>query len=354
MAEESFQEKTEPATPRKRQEARKEGKVCRSQETSSLVILMSGAVALFFFIPSGFARLTNLQKHLFSHAPSFSMSADSFTKFFTQILAQYAMVLLPIFITVAVMAAGISLLQVGPMLSTKAIEPKFERLNLAKGFKRLFSGRTLFHLARDFLKLAAIGLIGYLAITHEFKNVVPLADSEVGSILTFIGSAAFRVVLKLCLAFIVIAAADYAFQKYDYEKELRMSKQDVKDEMKKYEGSPDTKNRIRKLQREIANARMMGYVPDADVIVTNPTHIAVALKYDAEEMDAPTVVAKGKRLIADKIKAIAKENDVPVVENKPLARSLYEAVEVGMTVPANLYKAVAEVLAYVYRLKGKA
>jgi flagellar biosynthetic protein FlhB len=209
-------------------------------------------------------------------------------------------------------------------------------------------------MARDFLKLMAIGVVGYFAITHEFKNVVPLADSEVSSIISFIGSAAFRVVIKLCLAFIVIAFADYAFQKYDYEKQLKMSKQEIKDEMKKYEGSPETKSRIRRVQREMAQARMMGEVPQADVVVTNPTHIAVALKYDADEMDAPTVVAKGQRLIAEKIKSIAKENDVPIVENKPLARSLYEAVEVGMTIPAKLYKAVAEVLAYVYKLKGKA
>ena len=153
---------------------------------------------------------------------------------------------------------------------------------------------------------------------------------------------------------IVIAVLDFFYQRYDYEKSLRMSKQEIKEEMKRFEGSPELKGRIRRVQREMAQARMMQDVPESDVVVTNPTHLAVALKYDADTMSAPTVVAKGQRLVAEKIKEIAREHDVPVVENKPLARALFKAVDIGMTIPGNLYKAVAEILAYVYRLKGKA
>ena len=191
------------------------------------------------------------------------------------------------------------------------------------------------------------------AISSEYEKVIPLADSNVIGILSFIGHAAFRVVIKICLVMIIIAALDYGYQKYDYAKSLRMSKQEIKEETKKFEGSPEIKGRIRRVQREMAQARMMQDVPQADVVVTNPTHIAVALKYDADNMSAPTVLAKGQRKIAERIKEIARENDVPLVENKPLARALFKAVEIGMTIPGNLYKAVAEVLAYVYQLKGK-
>lgn len=349
----SAQERTEPATPRRKEEARKEGKVARSQETSSLAIILFGAIAMYFFIPGTFNRLGNLAQHMYIHAPEMQFSAENFSTLFSSILGTFVAAVGPIMVVLAIIAFASSFMQVGPLLSAKTIEPKLEKLNVFKGMKRLISAKSLFQLFRDVLKLAIIGVVGYFAITAEFKNVVPLADSNVSGILVFLGQAAFRVVIKICLVMIIIAALDYFYQKYDYEKGLRMSKQEVKEEMKRYEGSQELKSRIRKTQREFAMSRMMQDVPEADVVVTNPTHLAVALKYDADEMSAPTLVAKGQRLIAEKIKQIAKDNDVPIVENKPLARALFKAVDIGMTIPSNLYKAVAEVLAYVYRLKGK-
>jgi flagellar biosynthetic protein FlhB len=354
LSKDSAQEKTEPATPRRKQEARKEGKVARSQETSSLAILLFGAIAMYFFLPGTFAKLGNLARHLYINAPKIEFTAETFSSFFISILGTFASAAAPIIFTVGVIAFAITYIQVGPLLSAKAMEPKLDKLNVIKGLGRLFSAKSLFQLFRDMLKLAIIGLVGYFAITAEFKKVIPLADSDILAILPFIGKAAFRVVIKICLVMIVIAVLDFFYQRYDYEKSLRMSKQEIKEEMKRFEGSPELKGRIRRVQREMAQARMMQDVPESDVVVTNPTHLAVALKYDADSMSAPTVVAKGQRLVAEKIKEIAREHDVPVVENKPLARALFKAVDIGMTIPGNLYKAVAEVLAYVYRLKGKA
>ena len=354
MSKDSAQEKTEKATPRKKKDARKEGKVARSQETSSLAIILFGAIGMYFIMPGSISRLADFAKHMYANSTNLVITNENFTALFTNTLGTFALTVGPIFAVLAVIAFGVSFMQVGPLLSIKAITPKMDKLNVVKGVTNLFSAKSLFQLFRDVLKLSIIGLVGYYAITTEFENVIPLADSDVVGILSFIGKAVFRVVIKISMVMIIIAILDFAYQRFDYEKSLRMSKQEIKEEMKNYEGSPELRAHVRRTQREMAMARMMQDVPQADVVVTNPTHLAVALRYDSDTMSAPTVLAKGQRLIAERIKEIAKEHDVPIVENKPLARALFKAVDIGMTVPAKLYKAVAEVLAYVYRLKGKA
>jgi len=262
-------------------------------------------------------------------------------------------ILAPILILLGLAGLLINLAQVGLALSPESIKPQFNKFNIVKGLKRLFSTRTLFSLTRDIIKIIIIGYITYITFRGEMANYIPLADQEVGQIFIFAGHVTIKILLRAAIALLVLAILDYAYQRYDFEKNLKMTKQEIKDELKKYEGDPLIKMRIRRIQREMARARMLHEVRKADVVVTNPTHIAVALKYDAEKMPAPTVVAKGQRLLAEKIKEIAKLAGVPIVENKPLARALFEAVEIGMTVPAKLYRAVAEVLAYVYKLKGK-
>lgn len=354
MAKDSAQEKTEKATPRKKQDARKEGKVARSQETSSLAVIMFGAIAMYFFMPGSFSRLAEFAKHMYMNSTTMQVTTENVATLFTNTLSTFALAIAPFMIVLGIIAFAVSFAQVGPLLSVKAITPKLDKLNVIKGMGNLFSSKSLFQLVRDVLKLAIIGLVGYFAITSEFENVIPLADSDVTGILSFVGQAAFRVVIKISLIMIIIAIFDFAYQRYDYEKSLRMSKQEIKEEMKNYEGSPELRARVRRTQRDMAMARMMHKVPQADVVVTNPTHLAVALRYDSDTMSAPTVIAKGQRLIAERIKEIAKEHNVPIVENKPLARALFKAVDVGMTIPGKLYKAVAEVLAYVYRLKGRA
>ena len=349
----SQDEKTEQPTPRKREDARKKGQVAKSQELNSVFIILTGLLALVIFynnILSGFAgsfhyNLTQIGTDI------------TVTKFYELFIAN-GMTLIkmvaPILIFLGIVGLLINLAQVGFMISAEAIEPKLDKLDLVKGFKRIVSMRTLVNLFRDTAKITIIAYVAYLTYKAEMPNYIPLADQEVGQIVVFMSSVALKIVLRAAGVLLILSILDYAYQKYEHEKQLKMTKQEIKDEMKHHEGDPLIKMRIRRIQREMARSRMLQAVEDADVVVTNPTHLAVALKYDSEAMPAPVVVAKGERLIAEKIKEIAQKANVPIVENKPLARALFKSVDIGMEIPAKLFKAVAEVLAYVYKLKGKA
>jgi flagellar biosynthetic protein FlhB len=240
------------------------------------------------------------------------------------------------------------------VFSNEAITPKFDRFNPITGIKRLFSTRSLIELLKSLLKLAVVGWIGYTTIMGELKVFPLLVDKTGAEVLAFAGQVCFKLFLKTGLALLVIAGFDYAYQRYQFEHNLKMTKQEIREEFKSTEGDPLIKSRIRSLQRERSRQRMMKDVPKADVVLTNPTHLAVALRYDVEKSAAPVVVAKGARLIAERIKAIAKENGVPVIENKPLARMLFKNAEIGSEIPFELYKAVAEVLAVVYRMRNRA
>ncbi|MEW5995538.1 MAG: EscU/YscU/HrcU family type III secretion system export apparatus switch protein, partial [Candidatus Zixiibacteriota bacterium] len=262
-------------------------------------------------------------------------------------------ILLPIFAVMTVVAFGVNVAQVGFKITPKAMEPRFDKLNLAKGIKRILSVKSLAQLVRDTLKLIVVGVVAYLAIRSEFESFFTLPDQGVSQLAIAMGKLALVLALKIGLVILALAILDYLYQRYEYEKSIRMSRQELKDELKDTEGSPQLKARVRQVQREMARSRMMRAVPTADVVVTNPTEIAVALKYEPEAMSAPFVVAKGERLIAQRIRELAREYDIPVVENKPLARALFKMCDVGQMIPLDLYRAVAEVLAYVYRLKGK-
>jgi flagellar biosynthetic protein FlhB len=353
VPEQPAQEKTERPTPRRRQEARKEGKVAKSQELSSVIILLFGIGSMYFVLPSTVAHIREFATWLIANAPEHIVTTANFTLYFKEAFFTFAAAVGPIILILVIIGLVANFLQVGLVFSAKPLEPKLEKLDPIKGFGKLFSGQALFGLFRDVLKLSLIGVVGYYAVTAELKDTGMLPDMSAPQILGFIGSAMFRVAIKCSLCLIILAVLDYAFQKWQYEKQLRMTKQEVKDEMKNTEGNPQIKSRIRQVQRESAHRRMMGSVPKADVVVTNPVHLAVALKYDADTMEAPTVLAKGQRLIAEKIKEIARENDIPIVENKPLARALFKACDIGMQIPASLFRSVAEVLAYVYKLKGR-
>ncbi|MFH2054993.1 MAG: flagellar biosynthesis protein FlhB [bacterium] len=353
MAEqESFQEKTEKATPKKIRDAREKGQVARSQELSSVAVMLTGGLALLTLGPMMAANLRGMATWLFQDCCHFTLTSESTPKLLMQFGATAGIAAAPVIGFIAVIAVGVSYLQVGNLFSTKALEPKLDRISPTSGFKRLINARAFFNLGRDILKLAIIVLVAFFAIKREVPIFVSFPDLSVAQIAAQMFDIAFRVAFKVVATLIVIAFADFAWQRFDYFKGLRMTKQEVKDELKQTEGNPLIKGRIRSLQREVARRRMMADVPKADVVVTNPTHVAVALKYDSQAMAAPTVVAKGQRLIAEAIKRIAKEARVPIVENKPLARTLFKTVEIGMQVPASLYRAVAEVLAYVYSLKS--
>jgi flagellar biosynthetic protein FlhB len=351
MAEESFQEKTEPATQRRRQDARKDGKVARSVELNSFAILFVGVLTLFFAMPLMMRQMSDVMRELFQSTATLNITVDQVPQLFFTFGIRLLIILAPVMIALTVAGLLVNFSQVGFHITGKPLEPKLDKLDLVKGLKKLVSMQSLVGLARNLLKLAIIGWIAYTAIRAESQNFISVLDSDVYNLLSFTGKAAFNISLKIALAMLVLALLDYAYQRWDFEKSIRMTKQEIREEIKQYEGSPITRSRMRRVQQELSRMRMSREIPKADVVITNPVHLAVALKYDAENMGAPTVVAKGARLLAEKIKEIARKHGVPIVENKPLARTLYQAVEIGMEIPANLYKAVAEVLAYVYRLK---
>ena len=354
MADDSSQEKTETATPHRREEARKKGQVARSAELNSFAVLFFGTIFLLFAGPALARDLADFMREMFSQMYTGPITSTDAVHRIMQIGIRVLLMLAPLFLATVAIAITVSGAQAGFRFAPEAMQPKFEKLDLAKGFKRLFSQRSLVELIRDVVKLAIIGTVAYFAVHAEREGFLSLADADMSATLAFTGWAIFRVGIKVILALMILAIGDFAFQKYDFEKSIRMTKHEVKEELKQHEGSPQMRSRIRQVQRELARMRMSREVPKADVVITNPTSLAVALKYDPETMSAPLVIAKGARLLADKIKEIARTADVPIVENKPLARALYASVEVGMQVPADLYKAVAEVLAYVFRLRKDA
>lgn len=352
MADNPAQEKTEKATPRKLKQARDRGQVARSTELNSVAIVILGFSTIYLMGPMLYDSITSLMRYALTEAPSVVITPLTVHTLFTQSIASYARIIGPILLAVAVFAYLINVAQVGILFSAKSLEPKLDKFNIVKGFTRLFSKRSLAELVRDVLKTILIAIVAYQAISGWVPEFMKMADATTGEYIRTLGKLALLLAIKISIALFIIALFDIAFQRYDHASKLKMSKQEVKEEMKDTDGNPVIKSRIRQVQREMARQRMMSEIPDADVVVTNPTHIAVALKYNVDTMDAPLVVAKGQRLIAQQIKSIAREHGVPVVENKPLARSLFTLVDVGGLVPSTLYKAVAEVLAHIYRLKN--
>ena len=346
------QERTEPATPKRREEARKKGQVAQSREVPSVLVLLS-ALAVFFF--SGFHMfqgLLDLMRVLLQNMGTLRLQEGSITRFLADILHQVFIIVFPLMLAIAIAGIAANLLQVGFLFTTEPLTPRLSKLNPFNGIKRLVSLRSLTELAKSLLKIVFVGSIAYLMVRGELENIPGLMHMDVRDTLSFLSRVSLKIGFYTCLALIVLAALDYAFQRWQHEKSLRMTKQEVKDELKQREGDPAVRARIRSIQREMAQRRMMESVHDADVIITNPTSLAVALKYDAKHMLAPQVIAKGAGFIAERIKEIAKENGIPVLEHKPLAQTLFKLVEIGGFIPVNLYQAVAEILAFVYRLKA--
>jgi flagellar biosynthetic protein FlhB len=353
MAEQGFQERTEKPTTRRRRKAREEGKVAKSMELNSAAILVLGFMSLYMMGPHLARQTMNIMSHTMANAPAIAAADPTFMKVFGDYMLKFFLLLSPVFVLMTLIAIGINVAQVGFKITPKAMEPKLEKLNLVSGLKRLVSLRSLVQLVRDSIKLFIVGFVAYKSIESEFRSFFLLPDMSVVQFAGMMGKLALTLALKIGGAILVIAAIDYMYQRYEFEKSIKMSKQDLKDEFKDTEGSPQLKARVRQVQREMARNRMMRAVPTADVVVTNPTEIAVALKYDPKQMDAPYVIAMGERLVAQRIRQLAVEHDIPVVEDKPLARALFKMCDVGQVIPANLYKAVAELLAYVYKVKSK-
>lgn len=353
MAEESFQERTEKATPRRRKEAREKGQVARSRELSSVSVLLAGLCALSLGSGYFYHQLAQVLRHYLNGAGSLVVTPDNISSIGLVAMKQLFLTLMPLFLVLVAVAVFSNFVQVGALFSTEPIRPKLSKISPLQGLKRIFSLQSLAEFAKSILKIAVVGWVAYRTVWEELENLLPLLDQTPFEILKYTAHVSFSIFLKTCLVIAFLAALDYLFQWWEQEKNLRMTRQEVKEEYKQTEGDPLVRSRIRSIQREMAKRRMMAQVPEADVVITNPTRLAVALRYESGEMEAPMVVAKGAGHVAERIRQVARESGVPVVENKPLARSLYKMVDIGKTIPESLYQAVAEVLAYVYRLKGK-
>lgn len=353
MAEESMQEKTEPATPKKREKSREEGDVARSTELPSVFGLLGSITVLWAtagLMTGQFERLF-VNAFRFDKVPALTIKALVDLNF--QSVGFLLLMLAPVLLVVVVMGLFANIIMVGFVISPKAVAPKLDRIDPIKGFQNKFSMHAVGELVKSLLKLFIIFYVGWLVIRGELSRIPLLYDESALRIFLYMGRVAFRIFLISALPMVAVAIADYLFQRWRFEEKLKMTRQEVKEEHKEMEGDPKVKSRIRALQMEASRKRMMHEVPKADVVVTNPVHLAVAISYKPGEMTAPRVVAKGAGKIAERIREIARENQVPLVENRPLARNLYKNVEVGREIPDDLFQAVAELLSYVYRLKGR-
>ena len=351
MAENDDQERTEEATSKRREESREKGQVARSQEVVSVGILVAGLLFFYFGGSALLLKTMDVMTTGFREAGRINLTQDSVSLIIINYIFKGFGILFPLLIAVLIAAILGNVLQFGFMFSSESLQPKFDKISPAKGFKRLFSVRSIVELVKGILKVCIIGSLAYVIIRNEFDHTMTLSDQSTWGMFSHVAGVCFKLLLAMTVMLVILAVLDYAYQRWEFEKSIRMTKQEIKDEFKNTEGDPMIKARIRRIQREMAQKRMMSQVPKADVIITNPTHLAIAIQYDPANMQAPIVVAKGADFIAEKIRDIARENDVPLIENKPLAQVLYKMVKVNNTVPENLYRAVAEVLAFVYEQK---
>ncbi|TKJ42243.1 flagellar biosynthesis protein FlhB [candidate division LCP-89 bacterium B3_LCP] len=347
----SFQEKTEEPTSKRIRDSRKKGQVAKSMEINSALILLVGLLALTIFGGMMFSQIIAAERFLFSQVGQIQVTQDTLPGYLLAAMTMFIKILAPVMVPIIVVGILANVLQFGLLFTLYPIKPKFDKLNPISGIKKFASKRSLVELVKNILKIVMIGWIGYLVISGMVDEMIPLMDQTPWAIFLFVCKGVAKIGFYTVFAILLLAILDLVYQRWQHHQEMKMTKQETKDERKQTQGDPQVKAKIRQVQFKTALQRMMKNVPTADVVVTNPTEYAIALSYDEENMTAPSVVAKGKRLIAQRIRELAIENDIPIVENPPLARELYKAAEVGQEIPGKLYQAVAEILAYVYRLR---
>jgi len=346
-------EKTEKPTPKKLQDARNKGQVAKSPDLSPAFVLVAVFALLMVFGSSMYDSFLRIMRESLMTYTTWEVNQENLSVITMQMLIESAKIVGPILGIVLVIALAVNYMQVGVLFTTEPLMMKLSKLDPIQGAKRIFSLRSLVELLKSLLKISTGILVAYMVLWDIKEEVVRLSLTSVESVLSFAATEAVKVGMYIGILLVILGAFDFFYQKYEHMKNLRMSKQDIKDEYKKSEGDPLIKSKIKERQRQMAMRRMMQEVPKADVIITNPTHFAVAIQYEAGTMTAPTVIAKGQDYVALKIKEIAKKNGVITMENKPLARALFSQVEIGQQIPEEMFKAVAEVLAYVYKLQGK-
>ena len=352
-------EKTEPATAKKLQDARKEGQVAKSKELSAAVELIALFLVLKIFVSYIGENLISVFPVIYRKMPDIinnsagGLSIFTVTTVVNNVMLVILKILAPVFAIGVTCCVLINILQVGWKITGKPMQPKFSKINPMSGFKRIFSKESLFELVKSIAKIALIAYVAYTSVKDHQNDLFLLYDIPLMQVIILIGSIVIDAGLKISIVYLVVGIVDWLYQKHKFKEDMKMTKQEVKDEYKNTEGNPEIKGRQRSKMREASQRRMMQNLPTADVVITNPTHLSVAIKYDADKNSAHIVIAKGEDFLAMKIREIARENNIEIVENKPLARMLYANVDIGAEVPPELYQAVAEVLAFVYSLKNK-
>ncbi|SMB82334.1 flagellar biosynthetic protein FlhB [Desulfonispora thiosulfatigenes DSM 11270] len=342
-------EKTEDATPKKKQDSRKKGQIAKSQDFNAALVLIALVSSLYGGRGYFGGKIQNFMKFVFAHEIKMPLTDDYIFNLFGVVLQFFLTLMAPIFIVAMVFGFLVNVVQVGFLFSPEIIKPKFSKLNPVEGFKKIFSKKSLVELVKSLLKVSVVSFVVFLMVKKDFKKLFFLSDMDVAGIGSYLAGLIYKICLGAGLIFVFIAILDFTFQKWEHKQNIKMTKHEVKQEMKQSEGDPQLKSKLREKQRQLAMGRMMESIPEATVVVTNPTHFAVALKYE-DDMGAPKVVAKGTGHIALKIKERAKEYNIPIIENKPVAQTLYKNVEVDDFIPIELYQAVAEIIASIYKL----
>lgn len=353
MAEQDNAQKTEKPTPKRLEQARERGEVATSQDVKSWGLLAAGVLCLFLLAPAAAQRLALSGQQVLGSAEAFSIDDESVQPALAGLVVDVAWTLAPIVAALAFAAVAASVIQSGLIWAPQRIAPKLSRISPASGAKRLFSARALVEFGKGVLKLVAVGAVCAIIARSLFDDLVVLPALPIGTLVEKVDRVAIWLPAGTLAVLTLIAGLDFAYQRFAFLKQMRMTRQEVRDELKQSDGDPQIKARIRRLRNERARQRMMAAVPEAAVVITNPTHYAIALAYEMPAMAAPKVVAKGVDSLAQRIRAVAEANEVPVIENPPLARALYAAVDLDDEIPVEHYQAVAKVIGYVMRLKER-
>lgn len=353
MPEEYQGEKTEQPTPQRRREARERGQVARSTDLNTAVVLLSVFIALALMADLVFSSTKQLNEGVIGSMASVRINMDTLPKYALTGLLYLARFMAPLLGVVVTLALLSNLVQVGVVFTSKPLEPDLNRINPVKGLQRIFSIRSLVRFGMSLTKLLIIGSVLVYTAWGELGNLFSMFESDIETIISYSGYVVFLLGIRTGIVMLLIAILDYLYQRWEMERELKMTRQELKDELKRMEGDPKIRERRKALQRQLAMQRMMAAVPEAEVVITNPTELAVALGYEEDKMNAPQVLAKGADFMAARIREEAAKAGVPIVEKKPLAQAIYKACEVGDDIPPDLYQAVAEVLAYVYEISGR-
>jgi len=346
-------QKTEDPTPKKLDEARKRGQIALSREVNNWVMIFAGTVLVMTLSGSTFSQLKDMMTVYIEQAHALPQMPGGMSIVLGGAVKKVAMIMLLPFLLLMVAAFLGPFLQVGPLFAPEVIKPDISKISLMKGFARLFSLRSLVEFAKSLLKLAIVGTVAFVIISPYFDKFEHMVDMPLFMVLAELKYLVVRMLMGILIVLSIIAGSDMIYQRHEYNKKMRMSLQEVRDEYKQSEGDPHIKGKLRQLRMEKARKRMMQEVPNADVVITNPTHYSIALKYNPEESPAPIVIAKGIDEVALRIREVAKENNIVLYENRPLARALYDVVEIDEMIPTEHFKAVAEVISYVFKLKGK-